>query len=73
MFYVSSSSSSHEQLPFARLVQVLQLQHLRGIHTSRVEAVTRQTARSARATHAEEEWRLGGMLNPIQLTSLSLI
>lgn len=37
-FYVSASSSSHEQLPLARLVQVLQMQHLRGIHTYRVEA-----------------------------------
>ena len=44
--------------PLTRLVQVLQLQHLRGIHTYEVEASNARLL-GPRVQHRREEWRLG--------------
>ena len=63
--------------PLARLVQALQMQRLRGIHTYRVEASDAGLL-GLRVQHRREEWRLGGMIsglrsNPGQLAPPSLI
>ena len=46
-------------VPFVRFVLVLQMQHLRGIHTYREEALRLQTARSARSSRRGR--RMGGI------------
>ena len=45
-------------IPFMRFVLVLQMQHLRGIHTYRKEAFRLRTARSARSSRRGR--RMGG-------------
>ena len=52
-------------VPFVWFVLVLQMQHLRGIHTYREEALRLRTARSARSSRRGRRMGGGGCQNGV--------